>query len=239
VGPGPRARGWSAAFGGDEEVRQFTLRVAVRLLRTQIPTLKEYDLWAQAPVPEAGSLLSAEMKRRGGSLLAWRFAFFAHGDQRPRSMTRGPEPPCQRWHSSWCATCSDGALKLVSEATHVDPLECFQSEVTLNLVRNLLRWGVPAFAGRICVGASPLSDLAARKFVLFVSNHPYGLVLPISSFFVLLLEELGLQPQHFTPRFILQVAIFAYLCVMSMGATLLPPAFGQKGVVQRPSGGGK
>jgi hypothetical protein len=96
VGPGPRVRGWSAAFGGDEEARRFAPRVAVRLLCTRRPTPKEYDSWAQAPVLEAGPLLSAEMKRRGGSLLAWRFAFFAHGDRRPRSMTRGPRPPCQR-----------------------------------------------------------------------------------------------------------------------------------------------
>jgi hypothetical protein len=80
VGPGPRARAWSAAFGGDEEARRFAPRVAVRLLRTWKPTPKEYDSWARAPVLEAGPLLSAEMKRHGGSLLAWRFAFFAHGD---------------------------------------------------------------------------------------------------------------------------------------------------------------
>jgi hypothetical protein len=121
----------------------------------------------------------------------------------------------------------------------LDPPECFQSKVALNLVRNLLGWGAPAFAGRIHVGASPLSDLATREFVLFVSNLPCGLALPISSFFVLLLEELGLQPQHFTPRFILQAAIFTYPCEMSVGATVLPPAFGRKGVAQRPSGGGK
>ena len=112
----------------------------------------------------------------------------------------------------------------------LDPPERLQPEVALNLVRNLLGWGLPAFAGRIHVGASPPGDLAAGEVVLFVSNLPSGLALPISSFFVLLLEELGLQPQHFTPRFILQVAIFAYLCVMSMGATLLPPALGRKGV---------
>jgi hypothetical protein len=99
----------------------------------------------------------------------------------------------------------------------LDPPECFQSEVALNLVRNLLGWGAPAFAGRIRVGASPLGDLAAGEFMLFVSNLPYGLALPISSFYVLLLEEFDLQPQHFTPRFILQAAIFAYLCEMSMG----------------------
>jgi hypothetical protein len=80
VGPGPRVRGWSAAFGGDEEERQFAPLVAVRLLRTRRPTPKEYDSWAQAPVSEVGPLISAKMKRRGGSLLAWRFAFFALGD---------------------------------------------------------------------------------------------------------------------------------------------------------------
>jgi hypothetical protein len=97
--------------------------------------------------------------------------------------------------------------------------------VALNLVRNLLGWGAPAFTRRICVDASPLGDLAAGEFVLFVSNLARGLALPISSFFVLLLEDLGLQPQHFTPRFILQAVIFAYLCEMSVGATLLPPAW--------------
>ena len=91
----------------------------------------------------------------------------------------------------------------------LDPPECFQSEVALNLVRNLLGWDAPVFARRIRVGASPLGDFPAEEFVLFVSNLPCGLALPISSFFVLLLEELGLQPQHFTPRFILQAAIFA------------------------------
>jgi hypothetical protein len=54
VGPGPRVRGWSAAFGGDEEAQQFAPCVAVRLLRTRRPTPKEYDSWAWAPVSEAG-----------------------------------------------------------------------------------------------------------------------------------------------------------------------------------------
>ena len=49
------------------------------------------------------------------------------------------------------------------------------------------------------------------------------------SFFMLLLEELGLEHQHFTPCFILQATIIAYLCKMFMGATLLPPAFGGEG----------
>jgi hypothetical protein len=68
VGPGPRVRDWSTAFGGDEEAhycrRWRAPHAAVRLLRTRRPTPKEYDSWARSPVPEAGPLLSAEMKRR-------------------------------------------------------------------------------------------------------------------------------------------------------------------------------
>jgi hypothetical protein len=74
----------------------------------------------------------------------------------------------------------------------LDPPERLQPEMALNLVRNLLGWGVPVFAGRIRVSASPHGDLVIGEFVLFVSNLPSGLALPISSFFVLLLEELGL-----------------------------------------------
>jgi hypothetical protein len=96
VGLGPRVRGWPAAFGGDKETRWFAPREVVRLLRTCRSTSKEDDSWARAPVSEAGPLLSVEMERRGGSFLTWRFAFFTHGDRRPRSMTRGPGPPCQR-----------------------------------------------------------------------------------------------------------------------------------------------
>jgi hypothetical protein len=94
--------------------------------------------------------------------------------------------------------------------------------VALNLVRNLLGWGVSAFAGKICVGASPYDDLTAGEFVFFVSNLPSGLALSILSFFVLLLEGLGLQPLHVMPYFILQAAIITYLLRMSMGVTLLP-----------------
>jgi hypothetical protein len=42
---------------------------------------------------------------------------------------------------------------------------------------------VLAFAGRTCVGVSPLGDLATEEFVFFVSKLPNELALPISSFF--------------------------------------------------------
>jgi hypothetical protein len=60
-------------------------------------------------------------------------------------------------------------------------------------VHNLFGWGTPAFAGRIRAGATPLGDLAIGEFVLFISYFSCGLTLPISLFFLLLLEELGLQ----------------------------------------------
>jgi hypothetical protein len=93
----------------------------------------------------------------------------------------------------------------------------FQSKATLNLVRDLLGWSVPGLTGRIRADAVPLGDLAAGEFVLFVSYVSCGLALPISPFFLLLLEELGLQLQHLTPHSILQAAIFVHLCEMFVG----------------------
>jgi hypothetical protein len=59
VGPGPHARDWSAAFDGGEEAHYHMQwrapHAAVRLFRTRRLTPKEYDSWARAPVPEAGS----------------------------------------------------------------------------------------------------------------------------------------------------------------------------------------
>jgi hypothetical protein len=118
-------------------------------------------------------------------------------------------------------------------------LERFQSEVALNLVHNPLGWSAPAFAKRIRAGATPLGNLAVGEFVLFVSNLSCGLALPISPFFLLLLEEFSLQLQHLTPHSILQAAILAHLCEMFVEVTLLLLASGRKRVAQRPSGYGK
>jgi hypothetical protein len=103
--------------------------------------------------------------------------------------------------------------------------EHFQSEGVLNLVRHLLGWSAPAFAERIRVGATPLGDLTAGEFVLFISYLSCGLALSISPFFLLLLEELGLQLQHLTPHSILHVAIFVHLCEMFVGVALSTSLF--------------
>ena len=67
----------------------------------------------------------------------------------------------------------------------------FQSEEALNLVRGLLGWSAPGLARRIRAGAAPLGDLTAGEFVLSTSYISFGLALPISPFFLLLLEEFG------------------------------------------------
>jgi hypothetical protein len=60
------------------------------------------------------------------------------------------------------------------------------------VVRHLLGWSASVLTGRIRAGAVPLGDLAAGEFVLFASYISCGLALPISPFFLLLLEEFGL-----------------------------------------------
>jgi hypothetical protein len=49
----------------------------------------------------------------------------------------------------------------------------------------------------------PHGDLAAGEFVLLTFYISCGLALPISPFFLLLLEEFGLQLQHLTPHSVL------------------------------------
>jgi hypothetical protein len=93
----------------------------------------------------------------------------------------------------------------------------FQSKEALNLVRGQLGWSTPGLAGRIRADAAPLGDLVAGEFVLFTSYISCGLVLPISPFFLLLLEEFGLQLQHLMPHSVIQAAIFVHLCEMFVG----------------------
>jgi hypothetical protein len=92
----------------------------------------------------------------------------------------------------------------------------FQSQTQLDSVRRLLGWSVPAQAGKIRAGKIPLRDLAAGEFVLFNSYIMCGLVPPISSFFLLLLEEFGLQLHHLTPHSVL-VVVFAHFMEMFVG----------------------
>jgi hypothetical protein len=200
VGPDPRVRDWAVASDGDGETlhrgRRFASRVAVRLPSTQTPAHQLYDLWPRAPVSEAGSLLCSS-----GEMGASRRVFLEKGFSPRATVTLSHSlfllrpfafelyAPLLLLHI--CAT--------TDAMTSLGQPDRFQTEVTLDVVRNLLGWGVPALAGRIRAGAVPLGDLAAGEFVLFTSYISCGLALPISPFFLMLLEEFGLQLQHLTP----------------------------------------
>jgi hypothetical protein len=62
----------------------------------------------------------------------------------------------------------------------------------------------------------PLGGLVVGEFILFISYVSCGLALSILPFFLLLLEEFGLQLQHLTPHSVLQAAVFVHLCEMFM-----------------------
>jgi hypothetical protein len=55
-----------------------------------------------------------------------------------------------------------------------------------------LGWTTPEFSRKIRAGSSSLNDLVTGEFVLFNAYATCGLVPPVSSFFLLLLEEFGL-----------------------------------------------
>jgi len=93
----------------------------------------------------------------------------------------------------------------------------FQTEEELNTVRRLFGWSPHEATWGIRVGSVPLGDLRTGEFVLFISHISTGLGLPISSFFLLLLEDFGLQLQHLTPHSILMTSIFFHLCEMFVG----------------------
>jgi hypothetical protein len=109
-------------------------------------------------------------------------------------------------------------------ATLVRP-DHYQTEEALDSVRRMLEWGSLVLVGRIRVGTVPLGDLATGEFVLFVSYLSCGLALPILPFFLLLLEEFGLQLQHLTPHSILQVAIFVHFCEVFVGVAACTSLF--------------
>jgi hypothetical protein len=55
------------------------------------------------------------------------------------------------------------------------------------------------------------------NFVFFAAYALVGLVPPLSSFFLTLLEYYGLQLQHLSPNSITLVTIFVHLCEMFVG----------------------
>jgi hypothetical protein len=93
----------------------------------------------------------------------------------------------------------------------------FQHQEQLDVVRRLLGWTTPELTGKIQAGSSSLNDLVTGEFILFNAYISCGLAPLISSFFLLLLEEFGLQLQHLNPHTILLVSIFIHFVEMFVG----------------------
>jgi hypothetical protein len=171
------------------------LLVAVRLLSTQRPAFHLYDLWARTPCHRLGCF-SARWARFPAASRGASVSVFLEKGFTPRAAVtlshslqllhpfafEFSTPHC------FCAlllhTCATA-----DAMTSLGQPDRFQTKATLEVVRHLLGWSAPALAGRIRASAVPLGDLAAGEFVLFTSYISCGLALPISPFFLLLLEE--------------------------------------------------
>jgi hypothetical protein len=217
VGPGPHARGWSAAgFSRGEEARYRRWwrapHLVVRLLRTWRPTPKEYDSWARAPALEAGSpwRVSGEIfcgvsGRQWGNLSLKRDSpergSHSHHSQRPFALE----------FSALFCRCSlarpsrvlpvQGGTRLGAQPARMGCAGVRRKDPCRHLSsRRPRRRGVRALR------LQPLLRVGAADPV-FLRAAAGGVRPPTSAF---------------TPCFILHAAIVAYLSKMSMAATLLP-----------------
>jgi hypothetical protein len=142
--------------------------------------------------------------------------------------------------SAFSPSSSPRSSAVIAAMALLDPPDRFQPEVALNLVRNLLGWGVSAFARKICVGASPHGDLTVREFVFFVSNLPSGLALliPLSSCYCSRGLASNLNTLRPTSSFRRPSSPTSARCLQGRRFfPLLPPAFGGKEVHQPCEGG--
>jgi hypothetical protein len=78
-------------------------------------------------------------------------------------------------------------------------------------------WQAPSLACKVKSAAASLANMRPGDFVFFMAYTLAGLVPPLSSFFLTLLEYYGLQLQHLSPNSIALVAIFVHLCEMYVG----------------------
>jgi hypothetical protein len=81
----------------------------------------------------------------------------------------------------------------------------------------LMEWQAPGLASKLKHGVASLANMRPGDIVFFAVYALAGLVPPMSSFFLTLLEYYGLQLQHFSPISIMLVPIFVHLCEMFVG----------------------
>jgi hypothetical protein len=121
--------------------------------------------------------------------------------------------PCSPTLFAFFPTCDQRQSTMAAEL----PPSRFMSSGSLASLRRLMGWQVPSFEHKLKRGVVPLAKLVPGDFVFFSMYAPAGLVPPVSSFFLMLLEFYGLQLQHLSPNSITLVAIFVHLCEMFVG----------------------
>jgi hypothetical protein len=142
--------------------------------------------------------------------------------------------PCSPTLFAFFPTCDQHQSTMAAEL----PPSRFRSSGSLASLRRLMGWQAPGFEHRLKRGVVPLANLALGDFVFFSAYALAGLVPPVSSFFLMLLEFYGLQLQHLSPNSLTLVVIFVHLCEMFMGVRpsvrLFRRFFVMKAVSQRP-----
>jgi hypothetical protein len=97
------------------------------------------------------------------------------------------------------------------------PPSRFKTTSSLASLRRLMGWQAPGLACKVKSEAASLANMRPGDFVFFATYALAGLVPPLSSFFLTLLEYYGLQLHHLSPNSIALVAIFVHLCEMYVG----------------------
>jgi hypothetical protein len=88
---------------------------------------------------------------------------------------------------------------------------------SLASLRWLMGWQAPGLTCKVKSRAASLANMRPGDFISFVAYALAGLVPPLSSFFLTLLEYYGLQLQHLSFNSIALVAIFIHLYEMYVG----------------------
>jgi hypothetical protein len=92
------------------------------------------------------------------------------------------------------------------------PPSHYQSENDLRVLRKVIGWQSSGYDSKMRRGMMSLAH--PSDFVYFSSYALVGLVPPLSTFFLVLLEHYELQLQHLSPHSIMLVAIFSHFCEM-------------------------
>jgi hypothetical protein len=92
-------------------------------------------------------------------------------------------------------------------------------------LRRVLRWQALGCDNWLWFCVPLLSNLRPWEFVFFACYATIGLVPPVSSFLLTLLEFYGIQLQHLSSHSFILVAIFVHFYEMLVGVRLRSPSF--------------